>query len=94
MSAKRGMLDFGCWMLVDWCAGTGFANIQHLTSNIQIFDSDLAHLYQVQTKALNLAVKRNVTRVPDDFMFRLSKEEDESLRFQFETSKKGRGGRR
>jgi hypothetical protein len=72
----------------------GFANIQHLTSNIQIFDSDLAHLYQVQTKALNLAVKRNVTRVPDDFMFRLCKEEDESLRFQFETSKKGRGGRR
>src|SRR5258707_3794561 len=57
-------------------------------------DSDLAHLYQVQTKALNLAVKRNVTRFPDDFMFQLTKEEDESLRFQIETSNPGRGGRR
>ncbi len=57
-------------------------------------DSDLAHLYQVQTKALNLAVKRNVTRFPDDFMFQLTKEEDESLRFQSETSNRGRGGRR
>jgi len=57
-------------------------------------DSDLAHLYQVQTKALNLTVKRNLTRFPDDFMFRLTKEEDESLRFQFENSKPGRGGRR
>jgi phage regulator Rha-like protein len=57
-------------------------------------DSDLAHLYQVQTKALNLAVKRNLTRFPDDFMFRLTKAEDESLRFQSETSNVGRGGRR
>src|SRR5712692_566593 len=57
-------------------------------------DSDLARLYQVQTKSLNLAVKRNVTRFPVDFMFRLTKKEDDSLRFQTETSKPGRGGRR
>ena len=44
-----------------------------------ILDKDLAFLYQVSTRALNQAVKRNKTRFPDDFMFRLSKEEAESL---------------
>ncbi|MGB7721487.1 MAG: ORF6N domain-containing protein, partial [Bryobacteraceae bacterium] len=57
-----------------------------------ILDSDLAELYQVPTKSLNLAVKRSAARFPDDFMFRLTKEEV-GLRFQFETSKT-RGGRR
>ena len=57
-------------------------------------DNDLAGLYHVPTKALNLAVKRNVKRFPDDFMFRLTKKEDDSLRFQSETSKPSRGGRR
>ena len=58
-----------------------------------MFDKDLAELYGVPTKSLNLAVKRNLDRFPIDFMFRLTKEE--SLRFQIETSKNvGRGGRR
>jgi len=57
-----------------------------------MLDSDLAELYRVPTKSLNLAVKRNADRFPEDFMFRLTKEEAD-LRFQFETSKK-RGGRR
>ena len=48
----------------------------------------------VPTKALNLAVKRNRDRFPQEFAFRLTPAEAESLRFQFETSKKGRGGRR
>src|SRR5664279_5454465 len=59
-----------------------------------MIDSDLAELYQVPTKALNLAVRRNGMRFPGDFMFQLSQEEADSLRFQFETSKPGRGGRR
>lgn len=59
-----------------------------------MLDADLAQLYGVKTKALNLAVRRNLERFPDDFMFRLTQEEADSLRFQFETSKKGRGGRR
>jgi len=59
-----------------------------------MLDSDLAELYGVPTKALNLAVKRNHNRFPDDFMFKFTQEEQESLRFQYETSKKGRGGRR
>lgn len=63
-----------------------------------MLDSHLAELYGVETKSLNLAVKRNIERFPDDFMFQLTHEEfqnlEPSLRFQFETSKKTRGGRR
>ena len=51
-----------------------------------MLDKDLAALYEVETKALNLAVKRNIKRFPKDFMFQLTKEEFESIRFQFETS--------
>ncbi|MCD7779827.1 MAG: ORF6N domain-containing protein [Candidatus Gastranaerophilales bacterium] len=57
-----------------------------------MLDSDLAMLYQVETKVLNQAVKRNIERFPNDFMFQLSKEEFENLRSQFVTSPKG-GGR-
>ena len=57
-----------------------------------MMDSDLAELYQVNTKRLNEQVKRNAERFPDDFMFRLSKEEFEILRSQFATS--SWGGRR
>jgi hypothetical protein len=59
-----------------------------------MLDSDLAKMYQVSTKVLNQAVRRNVDRFPEDFMFQLTAEEDESLRSQFVTSKVGRGGRR
>ena len=57
-----------------------------------MLDFDLASLYEVETKALNLAVKRNAKRFPSDFMFQLTDSEWESLRLQIETSK--RGGRR
>jgi ORF6N domain-containing protein len=57
-------------------------------------DFDLAQLYGVSTKVLNQQVRRNRNRFPLDFMFQLSKEEDELLRSQFVTSKSGRGGRR
>ena len=59
-----------------------------------MLDSDLAELYQVDTKVLNQAVKRNLTRFPQDFMFQLTSEECDFLRSQFVTSKIGRGGRR
>ncbi len=72
-----------------------------------ILASDLASLYEIETKALNLAVKRNQKRFPKDFMFQLTNEEWEDTRLQFETiktgdslrlqnetSKKGRGGNR
>lgn len=57
-----------------------------------MLDFDLAALYEVETKSLNLAVKRNALRFPSDFMFQLTLEEWNQLRFQIETSK--RGGRR
>jgi hypothetical protein len=59
-----------------------------------MLDSDLAELYQVETKNLNKAVKRNAGRFPADFMFQLSRGESESLRFQSGTSNGSRGGRR
>lgn len=59
-----------------------------------MLDADLADLYRVPTKSLNLAVKRNSDRFPEDFAFRLTEDEVADLRFQFETSKRGRGGRR
>ena len=52
-----------------------------------MLDTDLALLYEVETKALNRAVKRNLDRFPADFMFQLTDEEAESLRCQFGTSK-------
>ena len=59
-----------------------------------MLDSDLAELYQVPTKVLNQAVRRNFDRFPSDFMFQLNREELENLRSQIVTSKVGRGGRR
>src|SRR5438046_1257754 len=54
-----------------------------------MLDRDLAVLYEIETKALNLAVRRNIKRFPKDFMFQLSKEEWEDLRFQIETLETG-----
>ena len=59
-----------------------------------MLDEDLAVLYEVKTKTLIQAVKRNVERFPSDFMFQLTREEERSLRSQFVASKGGRGGRR
>ena len=60
-----------------------------------ILDSDLAELYQVETRQLNQAIKRNIDRFPSDFMFQLSKDEfDNILISQFVISSSGHGGRR
>jgi hypothetical protein len=60
-----------------------------------LLDSDLAALYEVPTKVLLQAVKRNLERFPQDFMFQLDAEEFQRLRSQFVTSNApGRGGRR
>ena len=73
------------------------ANCDNMSINIEslihtfrgqkvMLDFDLAMLYGVQTKALNQAVKRNIKRFPDDFMFQMTKEELDSLRSQFATA--------
>ena len=59
-----------------------------------MIDSDLADIYDVKTKNLNLAVKRNIARFPNSFRFQLTEQEYKSLRLQIETSKNQRGGRR
>jgi hypothetical protein len=58
-----------------------------------LLDADLASLYQVETKVLNQAVRRNRERFPADFMFQLTRKEDEALRSQIVTSNEttGRG---
>lgn len=50
-----------------------------------MLDSDLAAFYCVETKVLNQVVKRNINRFPEEFMFRLTSEEKNSLRFQIGT---------
>ena len=59
-----------------------------------VLDSDLAQLYEVETRVFNQAVKRNLKRFPADFMFQLTELEFECLISQSVTSKQGRGGRR
>jgi len=54
-----------------------------------MIDRDLAELYGVLTGNLNKAVKRNIKRFPEDFMFQLTKEEFDNLKFQFGTSSWG-----
>jgi phage regulator Rha-like protein len=54
-----------------------------------MLDKDLAEMYGVETKALKQAIRRNMDRFPEDFMFELTKEEMESLRSQIVTSNRG-----
>ena len=64
--------------------------IQYAITNLRgkqvLLDFQLAELYGVETKRLNEAVKRNIQRFPEDFMFRISHEELANIRSQFATS--------
>ncbi len=72
-------------------------NIRNLIYEIRgkqvMLDSDLAMLYNIETKVFMQSVKRNIKRFPKNFMFQLTKEEFKNLRSQIVTSK-GAGGRR
>jgi len=74
------------------------AKIQNMIHEIRgqkvMLDSDLAVLYEVESKVLNQAVKRNIERFPSDFMFQLTKNEWDNLRSQIVTSRNNYGGRR
>lgn len=59
-----------------------------------MLDRDLAELYETETKVLKQAVRRNLHRFPEDFMFELSPDEFKALRSQFVTSNQKRGGSR
>lgn len=74
-------------------------NLIHMIRGQQVMlDSDLAMLYQVETRVLNQAVKRNITRFPVRFRFQLSEEEYSDLKSQFvissEEDENTHGGRR
>ena len=68
--------------------------IRIIRGNRVMLDSDLAVLYGVETKVLKRAVKRNIERFPDDFMFPLTVEELANLRCQIGTSSLAHGGSR
>ena len=68
------------------------SKIFEIRGQMVILDFDLAEMYQVEAKSMNLSVKRNIRRFPSDFMFQVTNNEWDTLRLQFETSK--RGGRR
>ena len=67
------------------------AHIYELRGRKIMVDSDLAQLYGVETKNLKRAVRMNMERFPEDFMFELTKEEYDFLRCNFLTLKNGRG---
>ena len=73
-------------------------SIQNLIYQIRgyrvMLDSDLASLYEIQTFRLNEAVKRNIKRFPENFMFQLTNDEWKFLTSQFAISNSKRGGRR
>lgn len=60
--------------------------IHIIRSKKVILDRDIANLYQVETKALNQAIRRNINRFPEDFMFQLTQEEFANLRSQIVTA--------
>ena len=65
------------------------SKIYFIRGNKVILDRDLASLYEIETKVLKQAVRRNLKRFPDDFMFVLTKDELKNWRSQFVTSKHG-----
>src|SRR5437867_12760855 len=63
--------------------------IYELREHRVMLDFDLAELYEIETKLLKRAVRRNISRFPQDFMFELTKDEWYNLRYQFGTSSWG-----
>jgi hypothetical protein len=70
------------------------AHVHLIRGQKVMLDADLAELYGVETRVLNQAVRRNIMRFPEAFMFQLGDEEAVALRSQIVISKPGRGGRR
>jgi len=66
-------------------------SIHEIRGRNVMLDMDLAKLYEVETKALKQAVRRNISRFPEDFMFQLTKEEWIALRSQSVTLERGKG---
>lgn len=65
------------------------SKIYEICGHKVILDRDLSKLYQIETRYINKAVKRNINRFPNDFMFQLNKNEFDNLKFQIGTSSWG-----
>jgi len=65
------------------------SKIHEIREQKVMLDYDLAMLYETETKVLKQAVRRNIERFPEDFMFELTEEEFENLRSQIVTSNRG-----
>lgn len=70
------------------------SKIYYIREQKVMLDRDLAELYGVETKVLKQAVRRNLNRFPEDFMFEMTKKEFENWRSQFVTSKEDKTGLR
>ena len=90
-SSENWKSQFATSNLVD----SKIANKIVVLRDVQVMiDRDIAELYEIDTKALKQAVKRNIERFPDSFCFELDKDEFENWRSQFVTSKSDRQGLR
>jgi hypothetical protein len=95
------LVNQGAWRAICSRAAMG-TSLDQLSQKIYfirglqvMLDSDLAELYGVETKSFNRALKRNLERFPEDFMFQLSNQEVAILRYQIGTSRFAAwGGRR
>ncbi len=70
------------------------SKIYHIQGKKVMLDRDLAELYDVETKQLKRAVRRNIERFPADFMFEMTKEELRNWKYQFGTSNTDKMGLR
>ena len=79
------MADFGFQIFIKMRTIKSIQNrIYQIRDERVMLDRDLAILYEIEPKVLNQAVKRNIKRFPEDFMFQITKEEFEELRIQFD----------
>ncbi len=89
---SKGLL-FYCYIMHAQCIHMEITTIQHKIIEVRgqkvILDFDLAELYEVETKVLKQAIKRNIVRFPPDFMFQITPEEMKILRSQIVTSSWG-----
>src|SRR5690606_38290432 len=97
---RERRVDYGYFKNVISMSNEIIVSQKHIESRIfnirgtqVMLDSDLAEMYQTETKYVNRAIKRNAERFPEDFAFQLNNDEWENLKFQIGTSS-SHGGRR
>lgn len=93
MTTKRNSMPARTRHVQDLDTSTIAPRIATIRERRVLLDSDLAALYEVETKRFNEAVRRNLAKFPADFMFQLTTQEWEDLRSQIATLRSGEHGR-